>query len=179
MLEHDRIYAITCVGSKGEIGLNNALPWQGQPEYKSAMTFDLRWFQTATANGLLISGHNTFRSMHKAIECIPLGRTLLQVDLIDDLEKFVKITKLANPGQYKRIMDNVIWIVGGAKTYTKWAPYTKKVFINTIPYVGEADTFFPFTSFPHLKVEDYCSLNNFTAGKFITESLSHEWDIKQ
>ncbi|QIG73959.1 dihydrofolate reductase [Rhizobium phage RHph_N34] len=120
-----KINLIAAVGKSGQIGLNGELPWHDRE--------DLKWFQEVTAYGYLLAGHVTFESVRKKIHT--LGRILVEdhknstVDSIRDHAAFCGAKS--------------IFIIGGAKTYTKWMPYVDRFYISRIDYDGPADTYFP------------------------------------
>jgi len=110
------VKAIVAIGNQGQIGLDGQLPWHNPK--------DLAWFKSMTSSGgVLIAGHNTFHTLpelpnrHVMIDCDELFRRVLAKDV-----------------NY--------WIIGGAKTYAKWAPYIDQWYISKIDYDGPADTYF-------------------------------------
>jgi len=172
-----RIYAVTCIGNNGEIGLNGRLPWINNDDLREATRRDLQMFRLATSNCLLIAGRITHDTLEPIISRHPYGRVITNLKTPEDLEIFFLVLRQADPDQFERLTKNPIWIIGGMQAYAGWARYTKKVFVSTMNYEDKADTYFPFKAFPHLKSEDYCSLNHFTARKLYIDTLAKEWEI--
>lgn len=121
------INAIVAVGFNGEVGLNGKLPWANEPPY--IWSDDLTWFREMTMGGILICGHNTFKTLPK-LE----GRTVIK-----DNSDICPAEFLANIRS-----DLPIWIIGGAKTYERYQHLINRWHVSKIEYSGEADTFFNF-----------------------------------
>ena len=112
------INAIAAIGRSGQIGLDGKLPWHDAD--------DLAWFARMTKGNILVAGHNT----KKTLPDLP-GRTVL----FDNLNMH-PISYLAHLG------CEDIWIIGGAKTYARWAPYIERWHISKVDYDGHADAWF-------------------------------------
>ena len=111
---------LAAVGQSGQIGLDGKLPWHC-PE-------DLKFFKEMTTDRVLIVGKNTLDSLPD----LP-NRTVILDSGLDpaSIKKY-----LAETGQRATI-------IGGAKTYAKWAPFVDRIVINKIDYDGPADTYMP------------------------------------
>ncbi len=118
------IRLLAAVGRSGQIGLDNGLPWHNKS--------DLKWFKELTMGHVLVAGYNTYQSLPN----LP-GRVVLLDDKdkspIDFLDLYYKWGDLSN----------VVWVIGGAKTYARWLPFVSKAYIGLIDYEGPADTFMP------------------------------------
>ena len=116
------INLIAAVGKRGQLGLNNTMPWKS-PE-------DLKWFRKMTLGGILIMGARTVSHLPTPL----LGR------------ETIVPTRFETPAE---ILDKLhgeqreIWVAGGAKTYAQWLPYVTRFFISRIDYDGPADTWMP------------------------------------
>lgn len=120
------IHVIAAIGNSGQIGINGGLPWVNRR--------DLALFQKVTVNSTIIVGYNTF--LH-----LPVLR-----------DRFVVVWKREDPltllaNVHNRPFED-IWIAGGAKTYSAFAPFVSglRVFSH-IPYNGPADAYFPFKAY--------------------------------
>lgn len=111
------INAIVAIGTEGQIGLDGRLPWKDLD--------DLAWFAKMTSRQILIAGHNTRQTLPE----LP-GRTVL----IDDVSM--------HPLSYAAQLGVDVWVIGGAKTYARWAPYIDRWHIGKIDYYGPADAWF-------------------------------------
>lgn len=113
------IEAIVAIGNQGQIGLNGELPWY-DPE-------DLKWFREMTMGKTCIVGYNTAQTLPE----LP-GRRVI-CDSNAPCEIIIKSSQLHS--------EQVI-IIGGAKTYQRWAPYITRWYIGRIDYDGPADSWF-------------------------------------
>ena len=112
------IRAIVAMGRQGQLGLNGVLPWNN-PE-------DLAHFKRRTMEGgVLVAGWRTLQTLPTLV-----GRSVL----LDD-------TRLTVPQMIDR-MGSDLWIIGGAKTYNRWAPWVQVWDISRVDYQGPADCFF-------------------------------------
>ncbi|QGZ14223.1 dihydrofolate reductase [Rhizobium phage RL2RES] len=119
------INLIAAIGKSGQIGLNGGLPWQSSD--------DLRWFKSMTMDSLMIAGYRTYQTVKH------LDRTYGRVLILDD----EAITPDFLRGLAEQRVHDGAFIIGGAKTYTRWMPYIDRFYISRIDYDGPADTFFP------------------------------------
>lgn len=112
------VNAIVAIGKSGQIGLDGDLPWYC-PE-------DLKWFRKMTLGATCIVGHKTYTKL----PALP-GRNVV----VDDKNQ-EPVAFLASLG-----VDEV-WIIGGRKTYERYAHLIDRWHIGRVPYTGKADTFF-------------------------------------
>jgi dihydromethanopterin reductase len=114
---------IAAVGRRGQLGLGGRLPWHDP--------VDLRWFKENTMGGVVLFGGRTYRAVGDLPGRVkarwsghsPPGAVLMQI-----------------AARYK---GKVIWIAGGAYTYTAFMPFVRVAVISRIDYDGEADSFMP------------------------------------
>lgn len=106
----------------GGIGLKNQLPWHIKSE--------LKHFKETTNDSTVIVGRRTFENLP------PLpGRTVKVMTRqplhgeISDIEAFIQDCK-----------EDIVYIIGGAKTYQSWLPYITDMIITTIHEKFEHDT---------------------------------------
>lgn len=131
-----QISLIGAMGKSRQIGLHGKLPWH-QPD-------DLKLFRQATEGCVVVVGYRTWPSvMH-------LDGTLGRVFLIDGASTYIdqqmmpwSLTIAERVARYHRA--RTIWIAGGAKTYTKYAPLCdpNTSIVTHIDYDGPADAFMP------------------------------------
>lgn len=170
------IYAIACTGYQGQIGLNGRMPWEHDDSYRNALKYDLSLFSMATARCLMVAGHQTFATMQEPFVKNVNGRILLKPKTPQELKEFLFFMRISDPELFEQYTSNTIWIVGGAKTYTKWQSVTKKVFLSRMEYLGDADRWFPFEDYTSLEPQDFCALNEFTARKLKSK---HKTNVKE
>jgi dihydromethanopterin reductase len=112
------IRAIVAMGERGQIGLNGGLPWH--------FSDDLAHFkQRTTEGGILIAGYHTMQSLPN----LP-GRFVLLDDVNQPVPRLI------------RYWGPDLWIIGGAKTYRRWAPWIRQWDISRVHYNGPADAYF-------------------------------------
>ncbi|MGL4753498.1 MAG: dihydrofolate reductase [Aeromonadaceae bacterium] len=115
-----KLFAIAAVGRSGQLGLNGALPWHDRE--------DLMWFREMTMGHECVVGHNT------ALSLPPLpGRLLVNARIYQDAEALL---------DHLSICTQHVYLIGGAKTYAKFAPIVDRWYINRVEYDGPADTWF-------------------------------------
>ena len=114
------IFAIAAIGVRGQLGLNGRLPWH----YKT----DLAWFREMTYGHVVIVGRNTLQQLP------PLpGRAIInaaQFDTPEDLRDYVR-----GAGEH-------VYLIGGAKTFNKFACVVDRWYIDKTSYDGPADSWF-------------------------------------
>ena len=115
------LFAIAAIGVRGQLGLNGRLPWHDKT--------DLAWFREMTYGHAVVVGHNTLRQLP------PLpGRVILSTEQFWDaqhLREYVRHTATEN-----------IYLIGGAKTFNKFACVVDRWYVNKINYDGPADSWF-------------------------------------
>lgn len=121
------IEAIVAIGNSGQIGLNGKLPWHC-PE-------DLKWFREKTMGKTCIAGYNTMQTLPE----LP-GRYII-----------MDCTELTPP-QFTHAYGQDIMIIGGAKTYARWAPFVDAWYVSMIDYDGPCDTVFDISLLDGKKV---------------------------
>lgn len=111
------IEAILARGTNGAMGLNGKLPWHS-PE-------DLAWFKQVTMGKVCIAGANTMKTLPslfgRCVVCDIPGK---------------------DPMEIAPAYNNDIIIIGGPKTYARWAPYIQRWHIGVVKYDGPADCWF-------------------------------------
>lgn len=111
------LFAIAAIGVRGQLVLNRGLPWR-----------DLAWFREMTWGHVVIAGRNTLRQLP------PLpGRVILSAEQFatpEDLRAYVR-----DAGQH-------VYLIGGAKTFNKFACVVDRWYVNKINYDGPADSWF-------------------------------------
>lgn len=119
------ISAIVSVDNNWAIGSDNDLVVRNP--------MDLLWFKGFTYGKTVLAGYNTYHSMP------PLKGRHLVLDPKDE-------------DSIELIRHNDLVVIGGAKTYKKYAHLVKELYItiNDI-IVPHADTYFPVNNYYHLK----------------------------
>lgn len=126
-----KVTAIVCVSPTGGIGDS-----EGNLLYKSAA--DMAFFVGFTQGKILVVGHNTLTTLPKKMN----NRVILP-----DTRGLRDLKWVA-----RNDMKEVV-VIGGAKTYTKYANQVDELYITTMFKESdkEATTFFDMSAYPHLK----------------------------
>lgn len=123
-----RLYSIAAVGNGGQIGYNNALPWDHQPD-------DMKWFREMTTGGILLCGKRTYGQLASLDGTFGRDTMMfLRLHSIDDIRNLA--TK------------RTIWVCGGSAIYHYFAPFVSRMHFGMIDYDGPADTFYPRPWYP-------------------------------
>ena len=116
------IHAIVAVGNQGQIGLNGKLPWHDKE--------DLRFFREMTMDSVCIAGWNTYKDLPEL-----KGRLVVNDIRHWTPEKVLELLTSLYTGKK-------IFIIGGMKTYERYAHLINRWHISRVEYNGEADTYF-------------------------------------
>lgn len=120
------IRVICAIGRSGQLGLDGGMPWEGRTE--RPFIEDVERFFEVSRGHVLICGPRTVASFP---DFAHRDRTIVTIRSSDDPE-----TVLA------RFSDRVVYIGGGPSVWTAYARFVRHWDINTLPYDGEADTWF-------------------------------------
>lgn len=111
------IEAILARGLRGQMGLNGTLPWHDPA--------DLLWFKQMTMGKVLIAGATTMKTLP------PLPGRHIVCD-----------SKDLHPLEYLDLYPEGVVVIGGPKTFGRWAPYIQRWHIGVVDYNGPADCWF-------------------------------------
>lgn len=114
------LFAIAAIGVRGQLGLNGRLPWHDKT--------DLEWFRWMTCGHEVVVGRNTELTLPPLI-----GRTILKA------EQFATPEDLR---AYVRSAPQNVYLIGGAKTFDRFACVVDRWHVNKINYDGPADAWF-------------------------------------
>ncbi|PCJ18212.1 MAG: diacylglycerol kinase [Candidatus Cloacimonadota bacterium] len=121
------------------IGLNNELGFD--QKMLCHLPSDLKYFREKTLNKKIVMGRKTYES---------IGRVLKErVNIILSKSSGFKVDGATVFNDFKSLMsalnkyDEEIMIIGGAKIYSLFMPYAKKLYLTKINSNFQADTFFP------------------------------------
>ena len=120
------VRVICAIGRSGQMGLDGVLPWEGRRE--RPYVEDVERFFEITRGHVLIAGPRTVASFP---DFATRDRTIMEIRSSDAPQ-----TVLAG------FADRVVYVGGGPAVWDVYAKYVRHWDINTIPYDGEADTWF-------------------------------------
>ena len=128
--------SIVAVGLKGEIGVKNSLPWR--------LKSDLRFFKQTTLNNIVIMGRKTFNSIGgclKGRDNIVLSHRATLFESHEGCEHAHSIAETLY--LRKKTPRKEAYIIGGAQTYTQFAPFVDRYLITIVnSRFADADAFF-------------------------------------
>ena len=120
------VRVICAIGRSGQLGLDGGMPWDGRPE--RVFTEDVERFFEITRGHVLIAGPKTVASFP---------------DFAHDDRTIVAIRSHEKPEEVlARYAGRVVYIGGGPAVWDVYARFVRHWDINTLPYDGEADTWF-------------------------------------
>jgi dihydromethanopterin reductase len=125
-MEQTVVRVICAIGQSGQLGLNGALPWEGNqgPEYLA----DVARFFHITRGHVLLAGPKTIASVP---EFARADRTLAVLRSHMDPKETLK-----------RFAGRVVFIGGGPPVWNIYAPFVSHWDITRLPYDGPADRWF-------------------------------------
>lgn len=120
------VRVICAIGRSGQLGLHGRLPWEGRSE--RVYIEDVERFFEITRGHVLIAGPTTVASFP---DFARKDRVIVEIRSSDDPQEVLS-----------RFPDRVVYVGGGPAVWAVYAPYVRHWDINTLPYDGEADTWF-------------------------------------
>ena len=123
------INIVAAVGKNLELGKDNKLLWN--------LPTDLKYFKNTTMGHPVIMGKNTYESIGKPLpgrKNIVLSTTLKDENVIvlNTIEEVLK-----------NIEKEDAFIIGGAKVYESFLPYTDNLYLTLVDDSPNADVYFP------------------------------------
>ena len=141
---------VVAQGPKGEIGLENKLLWH--------ISEDLKNFKKITTGKTIVMGRKTFESIGK-----PLPNRTNIVITRDESYKPVGVIVVHDPmmvfdlaletEEELGLQDFELMIIGGGEIFNFFMPYTQRIYLSEVEYVGVADAFFPSINYKDWEVE--------------------------
>jgi dihydrofolate reductase len=131
------ISLIVAMGKNQAIGLQQQLPWR--------LKSDLQRFKEITLGHHLIMGRKTYESIGRPLP----GRDTIIVTRQDssfvvDLDHVHVVHNLEGAFDLCRKRgEQEVFVCGGGQIYEQAMDYAHKIYLTTVDYDGDADTFFP------------------------------------
>lgn len=128
--------SIVAVGLRGEIGIENRLPWK--------LKSDLRFFKRTTLNNIVIMGRKTFDSVGG---CLPKRENLILSHSASLFEAHDGCYHTHSVGETlwrrNKLPHKQAYVIGGAQTYEQFAPFVSRYLITVVESrFADADAFF-------------------------------------
>ena len=121
---------IAAVDNEGGIGKNGSIPWRKQN--------DLRMFRLLTYGKTMMVGRRTYENMG------PLdGRRVYVLSESGNFDYSPDNVLWVRGPEAVHLVDEEVWIAGGASVYQRFIGEAKNVYLSRIPGNYNCDTFFP------------------------------------
>ena len=122
--------------SNGLIGDKGKLPWSNKS--------DLNFFKNQTIGGIVVMGHNTWKSIGSKSLRNRINIVLTHKDEIDgyDDENVYIANNVDEVIKFYEEHDKDIWIIGGASTYKAFEPYCTEAVVSYIEGDFKGDTYY-------------------------------------
>lgn len=130
MKKKNATFIIAAVSLNGVIGLDNKLPWICKE--------DLQHFKLLTTGSTVIMGHNTFKSIGKALPS--------RSNIVISKDPELKILDCLVSNSLEDAVNNtedIVFIIGGEQIYRESLQYADYMYITEIQKEVKGDTFFP------------------------------------
>jgi dihydrofolate reductase len=126
---------IVAVSEDFAIGKDGKLPWH--------YSADMLHFKSTTMGNVLVMGFNTWRSIGHPLP----GRLNIVLSRSAQIEDGDDLIFLRSTDEVLSLVDYLkcdVYIMGGAKTYSEFAPFIDRWVVTSVPVrVPDADTFLP------------------------------------
>ena len=120
---------IAAVGKNLELGKDNKLLWN--------LPTDLKYFKNTTMGHPVIMGKNTYESIGKPL---PGRKNIVLSTTLKD-ENIIVLNTIEDV--LKNIEKEDAFIIGGAKVYESFLPYTDNLYLTLVDDSPNADVYFP------------------------------------
>lgn len=129
------IIGIVAIAQNHAIGKDGTLPWH--------YSADLKFFKRTTLNNAVVMGFNTWKSIGKVLPK-RLNIVLSRVQNIESQPNVLVLRSKEELLALSKYLNCDLFIIGGAKTYEKFADVVEKWIVTQVPEtVEDADTFIP------------------------------------
>lgn len=128
-----KISIIAAYGRNREIGLNNKLLWH--------ISDDLKRFKRITSGHTVIMGRNTYESI--GMKALPNRRNIVLSRESKNKGAGVEFARSVNEALALIGDEEEVFIIGGAKIYEQFLPFTDKMYLTRVHESYVADSFFP------------------------------------
>ncbi|MDR0846500.1 MAG: dihydrofolate reductase [Lactobacillales bacterium] len=140
------LVAIWAQAQNGVIGKDLTMPWH--------LPNDLKFFKEKTLGHTIVLGRKTFEGMGGR----PLpNRTTIVVTRDASYETpyddVIIMNDVESVLSYVKLVDDKVFIAGGAEIYTMFWPHVDAFFRTIIEADIAGDTYFPFSEFPDFHLE--------------------------
>jgi dihydrofolate reductase len=127
------ISIIAAIGKNRELGFQNRLQWH--------IPADLKRLKNITTGHTVIMGRRTFESIGN--RPLPNRQNIIITHQSDFQASNYRVAHSVSEVLQMTDTSEEVFIMGGARIYEQFLPYTQKMYLTRIHYNYIADTFFP------------------------------------
>ena len=129
------IIGIVAVDQNGAIGKGGTLPWH--------YSADMRFFKETTTGNAVVMGHNTWRSLKKALPN-RLNIVLSRQSEIEPQDSVLVLRDVEAVLSTAKDLKSDLYVIGGEQVYRSLLPYINKWIVTEVPLtIEDADAFVP------------------------------------
>jgi dihydrofolate reductase len=129
------IIGIVAVDRNGAIGKGGTLPWH--------YSADMKFFKETTTGNAVVMGHNTWRSLKKALPN-RLNIVLSRQSQLEPQDSVVVLRDVDSVLAKARELQCDLFVIGGEQVYRSFLPHIEKWIVTEVPLTIEAaDAFVP------------------------------------
>ena len=133
---------ITCIDKSNAIGKDGDLLYR--------ITEDLKRFKLLTTNCTVVMGRKTFESLGNKPLPDRINIVLTSNTKIDDPDVIVA-HDTRDVLKYDVYGNRPMWIIGGARVYEEFMPFTKHMYLTIVDRVSSGDT----VKFPEIRASEW------------------------
>lgn len=123
---HCIVRAICAIGSRGQLGLQGRMPWEGRRG--AVFSADVARFMDITRGHVLVAGPRTAASLPPGARedrmLVPVRSSEAPADVLS------------------RFPGRIVFVGGGPAMWSAYAPYIQHWDVTRLPYDGDADRWF-------------------------------------
>jgi dihydrofolate reductase len=129
------IIGIVAVDRNGAIGKGGKLPWH--------YSADMKFFKETTTGNAVVMGHNTWRSLRKALPN-RLNIILSRRSEIEPQESVIVLRNVESVLAKAKELKGDLFVIGGEQVYRAFLPHIEKWLVTEVPLtIEDADAFAP------------------------------------
>ena len=129
------IIGIVAVDRNGAIGKDGKLPWH--------YSADMKFFKETTTGNAVVMGHNTWRSLKKALPN-RLNIVLSRQSEIEPQDSVLVLRDVEAVLSTAKDLKSDLYVIGGEQVYRSLLPYIDKWIVTEVPLtIEDADAFVP------------------------------------
>ena len=158
------IIGIVAVDRNGAIGKDGKLPWH--------YSADMKFFKETTTGNAVVMGHNTWRSLKKALPN-RLNIVLSRQSEIEPQDSVLVLRDVEAVLSTAKDLKSDLYVIGGEQVYRSLLPYIDKWIVTEVPLtIEDADAFLPPNYLEGFRLSDSKMLEGELKVSFYKRSLA-------